>query len=119
MPRSLNMSLHPFLHRRNILLGVLEILTDVASLVAGYKAILGWFARLGVDGPATMLDASGDVIGTTVGFGVLQVEVFGAGGRVVTKESVSYANVSSENGCRRLYMHAERFAERRLTDVCQ
>ena len=35
-----------------------------------------------------MLDAGCEVIGAAVGFGVLQVEIFGAGGGVVAEESV-------------------------------
>ena len=87
MPSSLNMPLNPLLHSRNILLGILQIFTDIIRLAACHKAIFRWFPRFGVDGPATVLDTCCDVIRAAVGFGVLQVQVFGASGGVVTEES--------------------------------
>ena len=57
MPSGLHMALDPLFDRRNILLGVLEIFSDVGRLAARDEAVLGRFARFGVDGPATMLDA--------------------------------------------------------------
>ena len=57
MPSGLHVALDPFFDSRDILLGVLEIFSDVGSLAARDEAVLGRFARLGVDGPATMLDA--------------------------------------------------------------
>ena len=57
VPSSLHMALDPLFYRRDILLGVFEIFSDVGCLAARDEAVLGWFARLGVNGPATVLDA--------------------------------------------------------------
>lgn len=67
------MTLHPFLDSSDVLLGILQIIADIARLAAGHKAIFGRFARFRVDGPATVLDASREVVGSAVGFGILQV----------------------------------------------
>ena len=57
MPSSLHVALNPLFNRRNILLGVLEVFSDIGRLAARDEAVFGWFARLGVDGPTTVLDA--------------------------------------------------------------
>ena len=57
MPSSLHVALNPLFNRPDILLGVLEVFSDVGRLAASDEAVFGWFARLRVDGPATVLDA--------------------------------------------------------------
>lgn len=57
MPGSLHVALDPLFDRRDILLGVFEIFSDVGGLAARDEAVFGRFAGLGVDGPATVLDA--------------------------------------------------------------
>lgn len=57
VPSSLHVALDPLFNRRNVLFGVLEIFSDIGRLAARDEAVLGRFARLGVDGPATVLDA--------------------------------------------------------------
>ena len=57
VPGSLHVALNPLFDSRNILLGVLEIFSDVSRLAARDEAVLGRFAGLGMDGPATVLDA--------------------------------------------------------------
>lgn len=57
VPSGLHVTLNPLFNRRNVLLGVLEIFSDIGCLAARDEAVLGRFARLGVDGPATVLDA--------------------------------------------------------------
>ena len=59
------------------------------------KAILGWFTGLSLDGPATVLDASGEVVRAAVGFGVLKVEILSSGRGIVCKESVRCKSQSS------------------------
>lgn len=88
MPSSLDVTLNPFFNRRNVLLGVLEIFSDIGRLAARNEAVRGRFARLGVDGPAAVLDTGREMVRATVGFGILQVQVFGTSGGVVAKESV-------------------------------
>ena len=57
VPSCLHMAFDPLFDRRNILLGVLQIFPGVGRLAARDEAVLGRFARLGVNGPATVLDA--------------------------------------------------------------
>lgn len=57
MPSSLYVALDPFFNRRNILFGIFEIFSDVYRLAARDEAVLGRLARLGVNGPASVLDA--------------------------------------------------------------
>ena len=57
VPGSLDVALDPLFNGRNVLLGVFEIFSDVGRLTTRDKAVLGRFSRLGVDGPATVLDA--------------------------------------------------------------
>ena len=57
VPSSLHVTLDPLFNRSNVLFGVLEILSDIGCLAARDEAVLRRFARLGVDGPATVLDA--------------------------------------------------------------
>ena len=57
MPSSLHVTLDPLFNRRNILLGVLEVFSDIGRLAACDEAVFGWFARLRMNGPATVLDA--------------------------------------------------------------
>lgn len=57
VPSSFHVAFGPFFNCRNILLGVLKIFSDIGRLAARDEAVLGWFARLGVDGSATVLDA--------------------------------------------------------------
>lgn len=57
VPSSLHVALNPLFNRRNIFLRVLKIFSDVGRLAACDEAVLWRFARLGVDGPATVLDA--------------------------------------------------------------
>ena len=87
VPGSLHVALDPLFNRRNILLGVLEVFSDVGCLAARDEAVFGRFARLGMDGPATMLDACREVVGAAVSLGVLKVQVFRASRGVVAKES--------------------------------
>lgn len=89
VPCSFHVALDPLFNRGDIFLGVLEIFSNVGRLAARDEAVLGRLARLGVDGPATVLDACGEVVGATVSLGVLKVQVFRAGGGVVAKESVA------------------------------
>lgn len=57
MPGSLYVALDPFFDSRDILFGVFEIFSNIGRLAARDKAVLGWFTRLGVNGPAAVLDA--------------------------------------------------------------
>lgn len=57
MPSCLDVALNPLFNRCNIFFGVLQIFSDVGCLAARDEAILGRFARLGMDRPATVLDA--------------------------------------------------------------
>jgi len=71
-------------------------------LAAGYEAIFGGLAGFGVDGPAAVLNAGREVVGAAVGFGVLEVEIFGAGGGVEAEVSVQYQHdVHVVGGCRK------------------
>ena len=56
VPGSLHVALDPFFYRCDVLLGVLEIFSDVGRLAAGDEAGFGRLALLGVDGPAAVLD---------------------------------------------------------------
>ena len=76
MPCSFHVTLDPFLNSGDVFFRVLQFLTDIVGLAASDKTVLGRLAGLGVDRPASMLDAGGDVVGATVGFGVLKVEIF-------------------------------------------
>lgn len=57
VPGRLHVPLNPLFDCRNVLFRVLEIFSDVGRLAARDEAVLGRFAGLGVDGPATVLDA--------------------------------------------------------------
>ena len=57
VPSSLHVALNPLFNRRNIFFRVFKIFSDVGRLAACNEAVLWRFARLGVDGPATVLDA--------------------------------------------------------------
>lgn len=57
VPGSLHVPLDPLFDCRNVLFRVLEIFSDVGRLAARDEAVLGRFAGLGVNGPATVLDA--------------------------------------------------------------
>ena len=57
VPCSLHMTLNPFFNRGNVLFGVLEIFSDISSLAARDEAVLGRLSGLGMNGPATVLDA--------------------------------------------------------------
>ena len=82
------MTFHPLFNGRNVLLGVLQIITDIFGLATSHEAIFRWLARLGVDRPATVLNACCDMVRTTVGFCILKVKVLGASWGVIAKESV-------------------------------
>ena len=76
MPSSLDMSLDPFLNLCDIVVRVLEIIAHVVGLAASHEAVLGRLARLGVNGPTAVLDAGRDMVGPTISFGVLKIEIF-------------------------------------------
>lgn len=88
MPGRFYVTFYPFFDGGDIFFGVLQVFAYVAGLAACHEAVFGWLAGLSMDGPAAVLDAGRKMVGAAVGFGVLQVEIFGAGGRVVAKESV-------------------------------
>ena len=80
MPCSLHVTLNPLFDRRNVLLGVFEILSNIGRLATRDEAVLGRFAGFGVYRPATVLDTCREVVGAAVSLGVLKVQVFAAGG---------------------------------------
>lgn len=57
VPSSLHVALDPLFNGRDVLLGILEIFSDIGGLAACDEAVLGRFARLSVDGPAPVLDS--------------------------------------------------------------
>ena len=57
VPSSLHVALNPLFNGRDVLLGILEIFSDIGGLAARDKAVLGRFAWLSVDRPAPVLDA--------------------------------------------------------------
>lgn len=76
------MTLDPFFHGCNVFLCVFEIFTYFIDLAARYHAVLWRLARLGLDRPTAVLNASREMVGTTVGFSVLKVQVLGSCGGV-------------------------------------
>lgn len=87
VPRRLDVPLDPLLHRRDVLARVLKVVPNRRWLGGGDEGG-GWSAPgLGLDGPAAVLDAGREVVGTAVGFGVLKVQVLGCGGGVVGEET--------------------------------
>lgn len=57
VPSSLYVAFDPLFNCRNIFLGVRKVFSDIARLAARDEAVRGRLARLGVDGPAAVLDA--------------------------------------------------------------
>ncbi len=90
VPSSFHVALNPLFNRRNVLLGILEIFSYIGRLAACDEAVLGRFARFGVDGPAAVLDTRREVVGPGVSLRVLQIQVFRAGRRVVREKSAWY-----------------------------
>lgn len=107
MPGGLDVALDPLFNLGNVFFRVLKILAHVIGLAAAHETVLRRLAGLGVDGPAAMLNARGDVIGPTVGLGVLKIEILGTGGRIIGVEACSCLTLK--------YRYARRG---RLTGAC-
>ena len=58
VPCGLNMTLDPFFDRFDIFWRVFKVLAHLIDLAARDEAVLGWFAWLGLDGPAAVLNTS-------------------------------------------------------------
>ena len=87
VPCSLDVPLDPLFDGGDVGGRILQIFAHILDLGATYHGGLRWAARLGLDGPAAVLDAGGDMVRAAVGFGVLEVEVLGCGRAVVGVES--------------------------------
>ena len=87
MPSRLHMPLHPFFDGFDIFLGVLQIFADLVDFAARDHTVFGRLAWLGLDRPAAVLDTCGEVVGPTVRFRVLKVQILSSGWRVVCEIS--------------------------------
>ena len=87
VPGGLHMPFHPFFDSVDVFFGIFEFVTHVCGLTAAEEAGLGRAPRLLLNGPASVLDTSGDVVGTTIGFGVCKIKVLSGGWGVVGEET--------------------------------
>jgi len=87
VPGGLHVPLDPFLDGGDVGGCVLQVFADIFDLGGGDHGGSRGAARLGLNGPAAMLDAGGDVVGAAVGLGVLKIEVLGCGRAVKSVEA--------------------------------
>lgn len=99
MPGGLNVPLDPFLNGGNIGGGVLQVFADIFDLGGTDHGGLRGAARLGLDGPAAMLNSRGNVVGAAVGLGVLKIEVLRGGGAVKGVEPGIVVSISATGRC--------------------
>jgi len=87
VPGGLDVPLDPFLDGGDVGGCVLQVFADVLDLGGADHGGLRGAARLGLNGPAAMLDPSGDVVRAAVSLGVLEVKVLGCGRAVKSVEA--------------------------------
>lgn len=88
MPCSFDMAFDPFFYGRDVFGRVFEVVADGGWLGGGYEGG-GWCAAgFGLDGPAAVLDAGGEMVGAAVSLGVSEIQVLSCGGGVIGKEPV-------------------------------
>lgn len=95
MPSTLHVSLHPLLDGLDVVLGILELISDVGLVAVenvGFGSLIGFRVILA---PATMLQTRAQVPGQRVTLRGLEIHVVGSGRRVVVEERVLILHLSS------------------------
>lgn len=87
MPCGFDVTFDPLFNSGDVVLGVLEVFSNVLDLRASDHRGLGCAAGLGLDGPAAMLDTSGEVVWATIDFSIFEVKVLSCGGAVIGVEA--------------------------------
>ena len=77
------MSFDPLFNLGNVFFRIFEVFPHILGLTAGYEIGWWWSAGLLMNRPATVLDTCGEVVGSTVGLGILEVQILCASWGVI------------------------------------